>query len=242
MKPEHKEALLKFVTTNKRILALVGVGLLLLVSCIFVFLYAIPPRPSVTVTNASLTQFKLIGNNLNYNLTLDLAVYNTNKKIAMQYKSVLVVAEYANRDFATSSLPPFRQSHQNTTILHANLQGQPSMRFSDSNLAQFKAESAAGVYSIDVEATMKVKEYVKFYKRNWICKLKLPLSSSEASPSPSSFRDVNCKAEKHKRRKPRLPRKKTSRKTMVLVYLCMVEARFFYKTVIFLIWDILIIV
>ncbi|XP_062013944.1 NDR1/HIN1-like protein 10 [Rosa rugosa] len=166
-----------------------GIGLIVLILCIF---FVFPPAPTVRITNASLTQFKLSEESLNYNLALDLAIKDTNKVFAIHYNSIELVAKYGKEGFAFMSSPPhFKQRYKNTTILHTVLQGQQLVRFSESELSRFNLETVAGVYSIDVVATMQIKKSVsaRVYKLEWICRLMLPLSSDQAF---SSFKAIKC--------------------------------------------------
>lgn len=57
-----------------------------------------------------------------------------------------------------NSTLPFYQGHKNTTILHNVLvQGQQVVKFGKSKISEFNKETAAGVYSIDVQLAHRVK-------------------------------------------------------------------------------------
>lgn len=144
-----------------------------------------PPELKVTVTNASLSQFNLNDNTdtLHYNLALNVTTRNTNR-FDVIYTRIRAIAKYGKQTFATVTLrsPLFKQHHKNTTILqYPVLQGQQSVRFSESDLSRFNSETkAGGVYSIDVVVVMRIKRHTsKYYNCEWTCSLKLPLNSNQ---------------------------------------------------------------
>ncbi|KAK9913235.1 hypothetical protein M0R45_037058 [Rubus argutus] len=144
----------------------------------------------VKITKASLTQFNLNNekDTLNYNLALDVAIGNTKH---VHYRSIEVVAKYENESFAFVNSPPYTQRDKKTTIMNLIFQGPHEVWFSESDLSHFKLETDAGVYSIDVVVTLRIRGHIHVYKREWICRLKLPLSSNQESPSPN-FEATKC--------------------------------------------------
>ncbi|PRQ43880.1 putative Late embryogenesis abundant protein, LEA-14 [Rosa chinensis] len=150
----------------------------------FIFL---PQEPKFSITNASLTNFDFIGTTrtLHYNLELNITIRNP-KKVDIYYNSIQVIAKYKKKEFAmlTVDSTPFYQGHKNTTILdHVVLEGQQSVEFGEPEVSKFKAETAAGFYSIDVQLVLQVKLGYDMFKTRYYqqsggkidCKLKVPL-------------------------------------------------------------------
>ncbi|XP_062006812.1 NDR1/HIN1-like protein 10 [Rosa rugosa] len=172
-----------------------------------------PQEPRFTVTNASLTQFNFnssdnnTGANLHYHLALNITIRNPNRRVGIDYRSMTVSASYRKKKFGLVNLMdsvPFYQGHKNTTFLHhLVLQGQQQLvKFGKRDISQFDKETAAGVYSITVQLTFRVKirygnNKVKFltpvtYDDQQInCKLKLPVSVTNET-SGGGFKATKC--------------------------------------------------
>ncbi|XP_009374728.2 NDR1/HIN1-like protein 10 [Pyrus x bretschneideri] len=152
--------------------------------------------------NRVLTQFNFTDtdNTLNYNLALNITIRNPNKRVGIYYRRIQVFANHRKKRFANVTLPwaPFYQGHKNTTILnHVLVEGQQLAVFGERDLSQFNAETAAGVYSIDVKISLRVRARFGKIKSpdygpsNINCNLKVPLSLSETLPS--DFNATKCR-------------------------------------------------
>lgn len=72
------------------------------------------------------------------------------------------------------------------------------MKFGKREVSQFNSETAAGVYSINVQLALRIKvRYGKFKSQNYKpyekidCNLKVPLSFNETTPA-SGFETTRC--------------------------------------------------
>ncbi|KAB2631541.1 protein YLS9-like [Pyrus ussuriensis x Pyrus communis] len=169
---------------------------------IFVFIFN-PQEPKFTVTDASLTRFNFTNDNntLHYNLALNITIRNPNRRVGIYYRRIQVIANYRKKRFAMVTLPsaPFYQGHKNTTILnHVLVEGQQLVVFGEQcDLSQFNLDTAAGVYSIDVKISLRVRARFGKIKTpdygpsNINCNLKVPLSLSETLPS--GFNATKCR-------------------------------------------------
>ncbi|KAM1735433.1 hypothetical protein ACFX12_013907 [Malus domestica] len=186
-----------------RCLYFVGQAFLCLCLTTFIFwLIFLPKEPKFTVSNASLTRFNFTNtdNTLYYNLALNVTIRNPNKRVGIYYRRIQVFANYRKKRFANVTLPlePFYQGRKNTTTLnHVLVEGQQRVAFGEHDLSQFNSETAAGVYSIDVEIYLRVKaKYGKvktsdYGSSNIDCKLKVPVSSNNTSVS--GFNPTKCR-------------------------------------------------
>ncbi|XP_048432409.1 NDR1/HIN1-like protein 10 [Pyrus x bretschneideri] len=181
----------------------VGQAFLCLCLTTFIFwLIFLPKEPKFTVSDASLSRFNFTNtdNTLYYNLALNVTIRNPNKRVGIYYRRIQVFANYRKKRFANVTLPlePFYQGRKNTTTLnHVLVEGQQLVAFGEHDLSQFNSETAAGVYSIDVEIYLRVKaRYGKvktsdYGSSNIDCKLKVPVSSNNTSVS--GFNPTKCR-------------------------------------------------
>jgi hypothetical protein len=136
------------------------------------------------VTDASLTEFNLNGNNtLQYNLALNITVRNPNKKIGIYYDTIEARAYYDDQRLDTEYLTPFYQGHKTTSSLNAVFVGQQLVLPGTDELSQLNAEKTAGLYTVDVKLYLRIRFKVGKVKTGRFkpevkCDLKLPLSST----------------------------------------------------------------
>lgn len=98
----------------------------------------------------------------------------------------------------TLNAAPFYQSHKNTTILDVVLEGQQLEVFGEQELSQFKTETAARIYSIDVLFDLRVKIGYDMFKSRYYqlsggkidCKLKVPMSCNKTTSR--HFKTTKC--------------------------------------------------
>lgn len=154
-----------------------------------------PTNVKFYVTDASLTEFSLTGNNtLQYNLAVNITVRNPNRKIGIYYDTIEARAYYGDQRFDMETLTPFYQGHKNTSYLSAVFSGQQVVLGSD-QLTQFNAEKIAGVYSVDVNLYLRIRFKVGKLKTGRVkpkvkCDLKVPLSST--GNSAVAFESTKC--------------------------------------------------
>ncbi|KAH0971634.1 hypothetical protein GBA52_023790 [Prunus armeniaca] len=179
-----------------------NIVLCFLLSLLIFWLIFLPKEPKFIVTNASLTQFDFstTNNTLFYNLALNITIRNPNRRVGIYYNRIEAIAIYRKNRFALVTLTstPFYQGHKNTTTLQQVLvEGQQVVVFGEHDISKFNSETAAGVYSIDVQLAVKVR--VRFGKfktgyytpsRNINCKLKVPLSLKQTSAG--GFETTKC--------------------------------------------------
>ncbi|GLT94783.1 hypothetical protein SLE2022_125060 [Rubroshorea leprosula] len=180
--------LLKLIVT-----AVVIVGLAVLIF----WLVVRPNNVKFSVTDASLTQFNLSDNYLNYNLALNITVRNPNKKIGIYYDRIEANAYYEDERFDTETLTPFYQGHKNTSYLNPVFKGQNLLVLGTEQLSEYNQETSSGTYSIDVKLNLRIRFKVwKFkigkFKPKVECDLKVPLSSSNGSLA-GSVETTHCK-------------------------------------------------
>ncbi|XP_022144710.1 NDR1/HIN1-like protein 10 [Momordica charantia] len=177
---------LKLVVT---IVVVVGLAVLIL------WLVFRPNEVKFHVTDAKLTQFNLTGNQLHYNLALNLTIRNPNRRIGVYYDTIEASTFYKDQRLNTNWLPPFYQGHKTTTVLTTNFNSQPVVVLGGNDMVEFNAEKLAGVYDIDVDFRLRLR--LKFgvvrigkFKPKVRCGLKLPVSSDVNSAVP--FQTTRC--------------------------------------------------
>lgn len=160
-----------------------------LAALIFWLIFRPINKINVNVTDASLSQFNLTSdNNLHYNLALNITVRNPNKKIGIYYDQIEANAYYENLRFATLTVPPFYQGYKNTTYLNPVFSGQQLMVLGADAVSEYKTETSAGVYEIDLKLKMKIRFKLGRintwrFKPTMDCDLKVPLGSSGGAVS-----------------------------------------------------------
>lgn len=172
------------------IIVVIGLAVLIL------WLLFRPNKVKFHVTDAKLTQFNLTGNQLQYNLALNITVRNPNRRIGVYYDSIEAAAVYKGQRLQTQWLPPFYQGHKTTAVLSPAFAGQQLLLLAGQGLTEFNAEKLAGVYDIDVDLNLRIR--LKFgavrigkFKPKVNCEFKVPLSSGGSSV-PSLFQSTGC--------------------------------------------------
>ena len=104
---------------------------------------------------------------------------------------------------ALTNSTPFYQSHKNTTVVNAIIEGQQVILFKKKEVDKYIAETNVGIYSIEVKLALRVKaRYGKFKSRYYkpqkiSCKLKLPLLNNSINGTASNasgfvFKPTRC--------------------------------------------------
>ncbi|KAK9122874.1 hypothetical protein Sjap_012476 [Stephania japonica] len=152
-----------------------------------------PNEVKFHVVNASLTRFDIMPNNtLHYDLALDVAVRNPNKKIGIYYDSIQANAYYHDNWFASAWVDPFYQPKKNTTMLKPILRGEVPLV--GSRINEFDGEKRSGVFPIDVVLNLRVRFKVGSLKSKRIkpkinCDMKIPL---KVNGSVVAFETERC--------------------------------------------------
>lgn len=181
-----------FTTFLKLLIAIVVVvGLAVLI----LWLVFRPNKLKFDVTGAELTQFNVTGNQLHYNLALNLTVRNPNKRIGVYYDVIEASSFYKDQRLNTQWLPPFYQGHKTTTVLSPDFAGQPVVLLAGEKLAEFNAEKLAGAFDVDVKLRLQLR--LKFgavrigkFKPKVNCEMKVPLKSN--ANSFTFFQTTGC--------------------------------------------------
>ncbi|XP_058078938.1 NDR1/HIN1-like protein 10 [Magnolia sinica] len=156
-----------------------------------------PSKMKVYVENATLTEFNLTDNNiLRYNLALDVAIRNPNKRIGIYYDRLEARAYYEGERFGYNPLPAFYQGHKNTTNLHPVFSGQIPISLGNSDVVDFNREKGEGFFSIDVKIYARIRFKVgsvktRRFKPDFECELKVPLTKNGSS-SAVRFTGTKC--------------------------------------------------
>ncbi|KAJ4978930.1 hypothetical protein NE237_009710 [Protea cynaroides] len=167
------------------------VGIIMLVA----WLVLRPSKIKFYVVDASLTEFNLTGNNLSYDLAVNITVRNPNKRIGVYYDNIEARAYYDNILFGSTSLSPFYQGHKNTSMLNPAFQGESQMVLDSQAQSDFSTETSAGAYYVDVKLYLKVRFKVGAIKTSRVkpeveCDLKVPLVSNRNSAG--GFSTTKC--------------------------------------------------
>lgn len=184
----------RFITFIKILIAIIiVVGLAVLI----LWLIFRPNKVKFNVTDAKLTQFNLIGNQLHYNLALNVTVRNPNKRIGVYYDSIESSPIYKDQRLETQWLPPFYQGYKTTAVISCVFSGQQLLLLAGQGLTEFNAETVAGVYEMNVELNLRIR--LKFgavrigkFKPKVNCEFKVPLSSDGNSVVGSVFESTGC--------------------------------------------------
>ncbi|KAL5709207.1 hypothetical protein ACHQM5_019920 [Ranunculus cassubicifolius] len=143
-----------------------------------------PLKIQVHVVSAELTEFNLTrGNILNYNLSLNLAVRNPNKKVTVYYDMLNGTAFYEKERFGRDTRSPFYQGRKNTTNVRADFHGQQVMVFDDSKIKKYEQEMSDGVFRIHVKFNTRTRFKMGGLKTMYMkpevdCHLKVPLAAN----------------------------------------------------------------
>ncbi|KAF9598227.1 hypothetical protein IFM89_026003 [Coptis chinensis] len=166
-----------FLTVITTIIVALGIAALVL-------WLAVRPEVKFYVVSAELTQFDLTnGNTLNYNLSLNMAVRNPNKKIGIYYDRLDAVASYEGERFGWENVPRFYQGHKNTTNLQVTFQGQQLILLNQFEINQFNQEKNNRFFNIDVKLYSRIRFKIGSLKTKRVkpdveCKLWIPLAGN----------------------------------------------------------------
>ncbi|CAK8544589.1 unnamed protein product [Lathyrus sativus] len=129
-----------------------------------IFLLVITFGPSnikFHVTEASLTKFKLSGNDtLDYKLEANITSRNPNKNVEVHYMRTTAIAWYKDNEFARVDLSSFDQGHKSTTFLNVGFEGKSVIRLKPKQLFEFNEETRVGIYNdlaIDLDFSITYK-------------------------------------------------------------------------------------
>ncbi|KAI3887591.1 hypothetical protein MKW92_020279 [Papaver armeniacum] len=158
------------------------------------------------VADASLTRFNLTSDGiLHYDLTFNITVRNSNKKIGIWYEQLESTTSCYGKDLGLVSLTPFRQGPKNTTLLRPVLQGITSLSLQGSNLRDFNNDQTDGSYSIflNFNVIARLKYPGVGGSRPWYYKVKcglvrLPLLLVNSSTHAGLFNTRRCKVSFYK--------------------------------------------
>lgn len=171
---------------------------IIVIALVLAFFFWLIVHPTVVkfhVTNATLTQFNYNNNTLNYNLSLNVTIRNSNRRVGIYYDRIETLALYKDVRFGSQSLGPFFQHHKNTTVISPVFKGQHVMPLSADQVSELDKEKNSGVYSIDVKLLMTVRFKFVFFKsgnvKPWIrCALHVPMKSRNGTDS--AFHETDC--------------------------------------------------
>ncbi|XP_010246801.1 PREDICTED: protein YLS9-like [Nelumbo nucifera] len=176
---------------------LIAICVALGITVLVLWLVLRPNKMKFYVVTADLSEFNLTnGNTLNYNLSLNMAVRNPNKRIGIYYDRLEAVASYQGERFAWDNLPHFYQGHKNTTNIPVNFHGQPVVVLDGSDILTFDAEKSSGLFYIDVKIYSRIRFKIGSIKTRRIkpeieCELRIPLSSN-ATTLATRFESTKC--------------------------------------------------
>ncbi|XP_010262974.1 PREDICTED: protein YLS9-like [Nelumbo nucifera] len=156
-----------------------------------------PAKLKYRVVNASLIEFNLTTDNIvRYNLALNMAFRNPDKKHSVYYERISVDAYYRGKKLGGVSMDPFYQGKKNTSMLNPVFQGQSWALRDSSKLEDFRREKSAGVFELQLKFPLKIMRKLGSLKfgpitPEVICKLRLPLASNRSFAG--AFETTTCK-------------------------------------------------
>ncbi|XP_022942607.1 NDR1/HIN1-like protein 10 [Cucurbita moschata] len=165
---------------------IIGIVVVVGIAVLILWLVFRPNKLRFDVTSAQLTQFNFTGNQLHYNLALNLTIRNPNKRIGVYYDAIEASPFYKDQRLNTQWLPPFYQGHKTTTVVAPQFNGQQLVLLGAQELTEFNAEKLAGVFNIDVKFRPRLRlklgaVRIGKLKPKVNCELKVPLESSATS-------------------------------------------------------------
>ncbi|KAL0555284.1 hypothetical protein IC582_009227 [Cucumis melo] len=171
------------------IVVVVGIAVLVL------WLVFRPHKLTFHVTDAELTRFNISGNQLHYNMALNLTVRNPNNRIGVYYDVIEASPFYKDQRLNTQWLPPFYQDHKTTTVLSPHFNGQQIVFLAGDKLTEFNGETLAGVFNVDLTFRLQLRLKVGAvrigkFKPKVNCELKVPLKSN--ANSFTFFQTTRC--------------------------------------------------
>ncbi|KAK9170326.1 hypothetical protein Syun_002466 [Stephania yunnanensis] len=171
----------------------VTIVVILGIAALVLWLVFRPNEVKFHVVNASLTRFDITPNNtLRYDLALDVAVRNPNRKIGIYYDSIQANGYYHDIWFGSKWVDPFYQPKKNTTMLKPILSGE--IPLGGSIINEFDGEKRSGVFPIDVVVNLRVRLKFGSLKSKRIkpkinCDMKIPL---KVNGSVTAFETKRC--------------------------------------------------
>ncbi|KAK4582833.1 hypothetical protein RGQ29_025847 [Quercus rubra] len=178
---------------------LVYIAFLLCFFAVFIFWLIFRPKEvKFHVTDATLTRFNFntTNNTLYYNLSANITLRNSNKRVGVNYNSIEAIAYYQKKLFSNVGLTPFYQGHKNTSILRPVFEGQKDMSLQVLDLSKMNEEMSAGVFGIDIRLSVQISinygkfKTFKFKPRMIYCPLKVPLSDN--GTVAEGFKTTQC--------------------------------------------------
>jgi len=159
-----------------------------------------PNQLKFYANDAQLTEFTFNPANqtLYYNLNLDLAIRNPNKRIGIYYDNIEVRALYEGQRFSSINLPTFYQGHKNTTTFdNVVLKGQNLLLLGNDEVGEYNEHRTSGTYDIDVKLYLRLRFKVGWVKTSKFkpkihCELKLPLNANGTTSSGTAFKPTRC--------------------------------------------------
>jgi hypothetical protein len=170
----------------------------LIITIVIFWIVISPSSVKFHVTDATLTEFNLTNNDLNYNFKVNITVRNPNNNIIVYYRGIKAIAWYKDNDFSHITLTPFDQGHKNTTFLGPiEFKGNSKIKLGRQQLKEYSEETSLGIYkdlAVDFDVRIRAK-FGSFYKSGRFnppvvqCRrLRVPLvSSSNGNSSSSTF-------------------------------------------------------
>lgn len=154
-----------------------------------------PHKLTFDITGAELTRFNITGNQLHYNLALNLTIRNPNKRIGVYYDVIEASPFYKDQRLNTQWLPAFYQGHKTTTVLSPHFDGQRVVFLSGEELTEFNTETLAGSFDVDVKFRLRLRlklgaVRIGKFKPKVNCELKVPLKSN--ANSFTFFQTTRC--------------------------------------------------
>ncbi|KAJ1288762.1 hypothetical protein BS78_02G113000 [Paspalum vaginatum] len=164
-------------------------------------------RAKIRVEDARLTRFALVtapAPALAYNLTLALAVHNTNWPIGITYHEPLEAAySFDGQQFDRVRVADEgdKLGGGRTEVYHVSSgseEGGSAVALGDAGEAEFRKQNATGVFEVEVAITGKFKYTLRLIKCKVqaTCALKLQLAPPPGATGAVVFQEVDCKIAK----------------------------------------------
>lgn len=121
-----------------------------------------PQRPKFHVENVTVSQLKVINNELNATMQFNMSARNPNKKMGIYYDLIGVGASYRHQKIGWNRLPGFYQGHKNTTVITFPLSAQSLFLTTDLS-SHLLGDRATG----SVDMTVRLDAIVRFKVGSW---------------------------------------------------------------------------
>ncbi|KAM7265646.1 hypothetical protein ACFE04_003329 [Oxalis oulophora] len=161
---------------------ILGLVVIIGIAALIFWLLVRPTEIKFHVNNVTLNKFNLTSDNmLHYDMTVNMTVRNTNKKIGVYYDTIEVRGYYEGERFDTKNLTPFYQGHKNTSYLNTEFVGQHMVVLNNEEKSDYEEDKSEGVYEIDVKIYLKIRFKIGKFKTHKVkprvkCGLKVPLT------------------------------------------------------------------